>query len=72
MKFITFRCNILFISSIILYQSKVWTQLKNYGSGSSIHLSDFPEKHPKNADLFFSRENGGGLEYFFKFFFDPS
>jgi len=28
-------------------------------------LSVFSEKHPKNVDLFFLSENGGGLEYFF-------
>ena len=34
-----------------------------YFLGQDIHLSDFPEKHPKNADLFFSSENGrGGVE----------
>ena len=37
--------------------------------GQDIHLSDFFEKHPKNADLFFSNENRGGLEYFFSIFF---
>ena len=33
-------------------------------------MSDFSEKHHKNADLFFSSENGGGVGvFFFKFFF---
>ena len=27
-----------------------------------IHLRDFSEKHPKNADLFFLSENGGGID----------
>ena len=44
-----------------------------YFLGKDIHLSDFSEKHPKNADLFFSSENGGGVGVFFSnFFFDPS
>ena len=30
--------------------------------GQDIHLSDFPEKHPKNADLFFSSENAGSRQ----------
>ena len=38
--------------------------------GQEIHLSDFSEKHPKNADLFFLSENGGGSRvFFFKHFF---
>ena len=41
-----------------------------YFLGQDIHLSDFPEKHPKNADLFFSSENGGGVKrIFFSIFF---
>ena len=31
--------------------------------GQDIHLSDFSENHPKNADLFYSSENG--LYYLF-------
>ena len=40
-----------------------------YFWGQDIHLSDFLEKHPKNADLFFSSENGRGSRVFFSFFF---
>ena len=37
-----------------------------YFWGQDIHLSDFLEKKPKNADLFFQMKmGGGGLEYFF-------
>ena len=63
----------MYLSMVIaLFESKK-TSTKNlmylYFLGQDIHLSDFPEKHPKNADLFFSSENGGGLEYFFFNFF---
>ena len=61
----------MYLSMVIaLFESKK-TSTKNlmylYFFGQDIHLSDFPEKHPKNADLYFSSENwgGGGLEYFF-------
>ena len=41
-----------------------------YFSGQDIHLSDFSEKHHKNADLIFSSENGGIRVFFFNNFFD--
>ena len=57
---------------IALFESKK-TSTKNlmylYFLGQDIHLIDFPEKPPKNADLFFSSENGWGSRvYFFQNF----
>ena len=40
-----------------------------YFWGQDIHVSDFLEKHPKNADLFFSSENWRESRVFFNFFY---
>ena len=36
-----------------------------YFLGQDIHLNDFPEKHLKNADLFFQVKIGGGGQTYF-------
>ena len=36
-----------------------------YVWGQGIDFCDFLEKHPKNADLFFSGDGGGGVNQIF-------